>query len=95
MRVAAEIYEAELMPRRRTRLETLTAWRQAHSRRPSVTIDLTTDGVVDIVVVDQRNGAEVVRLSAPAVEASALLSRVHRDLDSLSPASFDETWGLL
>lgn len=93
MVVAGEVYGAELMPRRRTRLESLTAW--ATTRRSEVTVDLTGDGVVDIAVIDQRNGGEVVRVSVSAAEAAGMLARIQSDLEELSPAGFDERWGLI
>ncbi|MFV0457705.1 MAG: hypothetical protein ACK5MT_02885 [Actinomycetales bacterium] len=98
MRLAGEVYEAEIVPREhhsghsRSWPVWLSRWTGGRSDEPAVA---PVGVVADIVVIDLRNGAERVEISVTGAQIASTLALVHRDLDSLSVESFDEAWGVI
>lgn len=104
MRLAAEVYEAAVMPRdpdHPDRAGQVGHW--LHGLRdkvfraapPMAPAPGGEHVVADIVVIDLRNGAELVEISVTGAQVSSTLARMQEDLDTLSVESFDEAWGLL
>ncbi len=93
MRLAGEVYEAAVVPRRPPGAAgRAVAWlrKSAHLEHPDA-----EPVVADIVVIDLRSGAERVDISVTGAEVTSTLAKLHRDLDTLSVSTFDEEWGVL
>lgn len=98
MRLAAEVYEAAVVPRDPQRPRRSRGWLArlgTRRRRAAQHLESPPPVVADIVVIDLRNGAERVEISVTGAEVTTVLARVHEDLDTMSVETFDEAWGLL